>query len=62
MKFKVKHQEYVNRTFRFKKEFIDRLDKVCDEENISLNKLIVQCVEFALENMESSNVKETITK
>lgn len=58
MKFKVKHQEYVNRTFRFKKEFVEKLDKVCDEENISLNKLVVQCVEFALDNMENNNSKE----
>lgn len=31
------------------------MDKVCDDKNISLNKLVVKCMEFALDNMEDED-------
>lgn len=52
MKFRVEREEYVNKTFRIEKKLVDRMDKVCDDKNISLNKLVVKCIEFALDNME----------
>ena len=51
-KFRVEKEEYVNRTFRLSKKMVDKLDKICDEKGISLNKLVVLCVEYALENMD----------
>ena len=29
------------------------MDKVADSKNISLNKLVVLCIEYALENLET---------
>lgn len=52
MAFKVEREEYVNKTFRLNKKLVDRLEVICDEKNVSLNKLIVKCVEYALDNME----------
>ena len=52
MKFKIKKQEYVNRTFRLPVELLEELTKLSSEKNISLNQLIVQCCEFAIENID----------
>jgi len=52
MAFKVEREEYVNKTFRLNKKLVDKLEMICNEKNISLNKLIVKCVEYALDNME----------
>ena len=32
MAFKIPKEEYVNRTFRFEKSLLDRMDKICDKE------------------------------
>ena len=53
--FRIEKEEYVNRTFRLSKKLIDRMDAVCDEKNISLNKLVVLCVNYALDNLETEN-------
>lgn len=50
MEFQVKKQEYVNRTFRITKELADELSKVAQEEDISVNELVVQSCKFALEH------------
>lgn len=52
MAFRVEKEEYVNRTFRFSKKLIAQMEAVCDQKHISLNKLTVQCVEYALNNLE----------
>lgn len=50
--FRVKREEYVNKTFRIEKELIDKIQKVCNNKNISMNKLVVMCIEYAFKNME----------
>lgn len=50
MEFKIKKQEYVNRTFRITKELADQLSQVAQEEDISVNELVVQSCQFALEH------------
>lgn len=52
MSFKVEKEEYVNKTFRFEKKLVEELESICDEKNISLNKLVVQCISYALENLD----------
>lgn len=52
MEFQIKRQEYVNRTFRLTKELADTLSQVAQEENISVNELVVQSCEFALEHLK----------
>lgn len=44
MAFKIPKEEYVNRTFRLEKSLLDRMDKICDKEGISLNRLTVLCI------------------
>ena len=52
---RIERDEYVNRTFRINKKLVDRMEKVCDAKNISLNKLMVICVEYALDNLEEDD-------
>lgn len=51
MAFKIEKDEYVNRTFRLKKKLVDRMEAICNQNDISLNKLTVQCIEYALNDI-----------
>ena len=51
-KFEIEREEHVNKTFKFTSQLIDRMNKVCDRKNISLNKFVVKCIEYALENSD----------
>ena len=52
MKFEIKKTEYVNRTYRIPKEVADRLSLIAQQEDISVNELVVQSCEFALDNLK----------
>ena len=52
MSFKIEKEEYVNKTFRMEKKLVDVMERLCADKNISMNKLVVRCIEYALENME----------
>lgn len=54
MKFKIKKQEYENRTFRLPVELLEQLNKLASDKNISLNQLVVQCCEYAIDNLDDS--------
>ena len=50
MAFKIPKEEYINRTFRLRKELVDRMEVICNE-----NKLTVLCIEYALDNLEEDD-------
>lgn len=52
MGFKIEREEYVNKTFRLEKKLVEEMEKICDDKNISLNKLVVKCIIYALDNLE----------
>ena len=58
MGFKVEKEEYVNKTFRLEKKLVEEMDKICDVKNISLNKLVVQCIEYALNDLDDEESKD----
>ncbi|MCR4814788.1 MAG: hypothetical protein K5879_08170 [Lachnospiraceae bacterium] len=51
--FQVKKKEYVNKTFRIERELLEKLCEVAQQENISVNELVVQCCEYALDDMKA---------
>lgn len=51
--FKIEKTEYINKTFRMDKKLVERLAKAAQEENVSVNALVVQCCNYALDNRES---------
>ncbi len=53
--FKIKKVEYVNKTLRMPTELVKRLETVAQEKDVSLNNLVVQCCEYALNNIDETN-------
>lgn len=57
MQFEIKHEEFVNKTFRFPKDLADRLAVAAAENNCSMNEFIIQATEFALEHLKPKQDK-----
>ena len=55
MKLKIEKEEFINKTFRLNKKLVSEMDKVCDNKDISLNKLVDICIRFALVNLEKGD-------
>lgn len=55
---KKEYSEYVNKTFRLPTEIVETLEEVAKGKNSSLNKVIIQCLEFAIENIADDAEKE----
>ncbi len=49
--FEIKKAQNSNKTIRMPDELIERLQKLADENDISFNQLVVQCCEYALNDM-----------
>ena len=52
--FSVKKPQYINKTFRMPVELVQKLESLAQEKQVSLNSLIVQCCDYALENVQPS--------
>jgi len=50
--FKLKKEETISKTFRMPKELLEQLEKLSAEKNISLSKVVIQCCEYALKNLQ----------
>ena len=57
MQFEIKKEEFVNKTFRIKKELAERLSIAAADNNVSLNEFVVQSCEFALQNLKPKQDK-----
>ena len=53
--FKVEKPDYVNKTFRINRKLLETLEAIAQNENISVNALVVQCCEYAINNMSSAS-------
>lgn len=49
--FQIKKPQSSNKTIRMPDELINRLQTIADQNDISFNQLVVQCCEYALDNM-----------
>lgn len=45
--------EYENKSLRLPKELIDKVQVLANEYNMSFNRVVIQCIEYALNNMNS---------
>ncbi len=50
MKFKPKNGEKEVISFRIPKELLERIDALANKNSLSRNELMIQCIEYALEN------------
>ena len=53
--FKIKKPQSSNKTIRIPDELIIKLQALADKNDISFNQLVVQCCEYALQNMEKNS-------
>lgn len=47
--------EYENKSLRLPKELIARVQKLADNNDMSFNKVVIQCIDYALEHMGKEN-------
>lgn len=47
--------EYENKSLRLPKDLIDQVQKLANDNSLSFNKVVIQCIEYALDNMEKSD-------
>lgn len=51
--FKIqKGYDTVSKTFRLPVELVDKLDSLAFKNNLSLNQLIIQCLKYAIDNLD----------
>ena len=63
--FKVKKKEFINKTFRLPIELVNQLETIAQNQNVSLNNLVIQCCEYAISNIEDTpvgNIREKSAK
>lgn len=61
--FTIKKTEYINKTFRIPRELLYKLEILAQEKQISVNSLVIQCCEYALDNIADApkTPKESLT-
>ncbi len=59
--FEIKKPTASNKTIRMPDTLIDRLEKLAGQYDISFNQLVLQCCEYALENLNKKDEKEKLT-
>ena len=47
--------EYENKSLRLPKDLIDTVQDLANENSLSFNKVVIQCIEYALDNMEKTD-------
>lgn len=52
--FEVKKPQSSNKTIRIPDQLINQLQAIADKNDISFNQLVVQCCEYALDNMDKN--------
>jgi|ADurb_Gly_03_Slu_FD_contig_21_1238784_length_324_multi_3_in_0_out_0_1 predicted HicB family RNase H-like nuclease len=47
----------ISKTFRLPIDLVDNLEKLATDNNISLNQLVIQCLEYTMENLDEEDEK-----
>lgn len=50
--------ESISKTFRLPIDMIEKLDKIAYKNNISLNQLVIQCLDFAIDNIDTGEASK----
>ena len=58
---KEKYSSYHSKTFRLPDEIIDKLEKIAMENNSSVNRIVIQCLEYAISEAASNETPESNT-
>ena len=55
--FEIRKVQSFNKTIRMPEDLIARLENLANKNDISFNQLVVQCCEYALENLGDKSKK-----
>lgn len=58
MKFEVRKYESANKTIRMPTGLIKRLETLAQQKDVSFNQLVIQCCEYALDNLEEDDLPD----
>lgn len=53
-KLKKEYVEYENKSLRLPKDLVTQVQELANKNNMSFNRVIIQCIEYALDNAEES--------
>ena len=56
--FMVKKIEYTSKTFRLPNTLLSELEKVAQQNGVSVNNLIIQCCEYALSDINNDGIND----
>lgn len=56
--FSVKKIEMINKTFRLPLDLVERLSVVAQEKGVSMNNLVTQCCEYALDQLDDTSLSK----
>ncbi len=51
-------EESVLKTIRIKYSVLKRIEELSKKSNVSVNKIINECIDFALENLDETNLND----
>lgn len=55
---KIENEQTALKTIRIKISTLDTINKLSKDTNISVNRLINECIEFALKNLSEKDLKD----
>lgn len=55
--FRVKKErvEYENKSLRLPIDLIEKVQELADKNDLSFNKVVIQCIDYALDHMEQND-------
>ena len=56
--FEIKKPETGNKTFRLPVELIQKLEAVAQQKGVSMNYLVMECCEYALDNLKPEEIEK----
>lgn len=57
-KLKREYTEYENKSLRLPKDLIEKVQTLANENHMSFNKVVIQCIEYALDHAETDEIKD----
>ena len=55
---KIEEENTITKTIRIKRNVANKLESLAVQNNITFNRLVNECIDFALENMEEDTTEE----
>lgn len=50
----------VNKTFRLPEKLVEKLNAIAGKNELSLNRLVIQCLEYSLNNIDKSDLPDEL--